>query len=338
MAANSLHEPFKSATAQPPYASTSSYSSAASASVSIRSTYLNYRSQAFSSRPSTQSSQLQGTESIATAQQLNDFPQATSVLLVAVAGLPRSTLKTHIETALREDNGTRSIVILGNEEQQPGIKLLKMDMYALLGRIGREASVDVVLQRHWTSEDVSQRLSWSLAQSDVGGHGHKELAGVICDVAGSGMATEDIVDMDSAAFESAWKRSVGFLHAVAHGVVSSLRNSSIKSYGRPTTPNANGHRFRPFLAVTIPSASDTNPDFYMTAVRSLLDRLGPACSDVPLDVGYADQLLLPEPTVEPVRKAPLLAPINGWNDDDDALSGGESPTKLWAAASEMGYF
>ncbi|OQN96827.1 hypothetical protein B0A48_17387 [Cryoendolithus antarcticus] len=274
----------------------------------------------------------------ATAQHFDEPPRTTSVLLVVVAGLPRSDLTTYIETALRRDNGIRSITILGSEEQQPGLKLLKMNLYALLGRIGRGASVEVVLRRHWTSEDVSQRLSWSIAQSDVGDHGHKELAGVICDVAESVMATEEVLDMDSGAFESAWKRSVGFLHAVAHGVVSSLRNPTVDTYGRPTAPDANGRRFRPFLAVTIPPASDTNPDFYLTAVRSLLDRLGPACSDVPLDVGYADELLIPEPIVEPTTKPPLLAPMDGWNDNDDGLSGGESPTKLWAAASEMGYF
>ncbi|KAK6434785.1 hypothetical protein LTR95_009030 [Oleoguttula sp. CCFEE 5521] len=337
MASNSPNEPINRAIDQLPYVSASSYSLAASASAATRSTYLDYRSQALPSRPSTQSSQLQGSQPVATTQQPNAFPQTTNVLLVVVAGRPRSDLKTYIETALQRDNSIRSIVILGNEEQQAGLKLLKMDMYALLGRIGREASIEVVLRRHWTSEDVCQKLTWSLGHSDDHNTMRKELSGVVCDLGQTGLDAADLLELNSNVFEGAWKDSVGFVHAVAHGVVSAPGSSNIHGHGQPA-PDVYGRRQRPFLAVTMPSTSDAKADFYETAVRSLLDHLEQARSDAPLDIGYADQILIPEPIVEPTSKPPLLAPTDGWNDDDGGLSGGESPTKLWAAASEMGYF
>lgn len=276
---------------------------------------------------------------------------ANDVLLLAIAGQPDSGLKTYVKTVLSKVAGIKDVVILAVRQYEEVLKQLKMDLYGLAGSLQRELGVHLFFQQDWSSEAIRLNVEEALgsgrkitspgavgtAAAKLNGNGvekkseNKTLQAVICDLALASGDQTDLLEQDTSELEAQWRQSVGFVHAVAQCTVPHLR---VSAAGQSAMSDASTKTLqRPFFATTIPSASSfARPSLHETSVRTLLSDLSRTSTRQGVTIGFADQLLIPDPEPAPKLQTSTASEMqsNAWNDGEPAdFSAGESPTKLW---------
>lgn len=237
------------------------------------------------------------------------------ILLVAIADEPHAKTVSYIEMMLKRGAYSK-IVLLGPQWREPELKQLKMNIYAVLGRLSLEAGIQLELQNDWDELGISNVVS-RLQSGDA-------IHGVLCSpmLRSAKFDTElgsdgpSPLELDEQEFESQWKHTVAFLRNVAKATISFSPSSNERS----TLP-------RLFL-VTDPGKISTVDRIYKAACDKLMATID--FRDRGMIVAYADTVLIPEPETEGKNgKLDLDTHEHFYNGDADDFPAGESPTKLW---------
>lgn len=240
--------------------------------------------------------------------------------------------------------------MLATQQYEEVLKQLKMEFYGLAGSLQMELGVHLIFQQDWSGLAVRQSLEEVLgsarkasgtgtvgsAAAKLDGNGaekkavSKALRAVICDLKIAPPDEADVLELETSDLEAQWRLSVGLVHAVAQSTVPHLRVSAVQ---QPAVAEAAQSLRCPFFITTIPSVGKPSRlSLHETSVRALLDNLSQSSSRHGVLMGFADQLLLPDPEPAPAPQTSntIVAPTGGWNDTDTGdFSAGESPTKLW---------
>lgn len=263
--------------------------------------------------------------SASTASSVNIYPTAgTGVLFViAASSLPPSLLQ-YLETILSRQTFA-GIVLAARQEHEAELKQLKMDTYALIGKLRREMSVETRLRESWSPAEMTSLLQEGTRQ----GAG---VQGVLCcpDFAINEVA--DILNFSEHNLQTSWQESVAFVHAASRTLIPHLLTTaqSVKSAanGRPSKEPRG-----PFFLVTTTSNPTSASAVTKAAVDALVQQLVVATESTGLLVGHAESTLIPDPIGKDNFK-PQLEPMitdldyNG-HVQDSTFAAGESPTKLW---------
>ncbi|KAK4555912.1 hypothetical protein LTR86_007132 [Recurvomyces mirabilis] len=266
--------------------------------------------------------------SIASSQPM-DIPRAASVatsearssvavaqqgaLLLFVAGEPHEQTVRYVETMLKHHRYS-SLSIIGSQGYEAAVKQVRVDVYGILGRLGREMSVQTHLQEAWSSAALGAMMQ----QAGL------EIQDVLISLAyGDAKDTgEDILALDQEQLAQSWQRSVGTLHTIAQATIPRLVERSAELEGP----------FRSFLILEKKSRSPAE-SVTKAACRSLLKQLEAQYASRSLDVNYAEKALaLTEESVPTNGHDPVFAQQYR---TDNAFDPTGSPTKLWAMASEF---
>lgn len=255
-----------------------------------------------------------------TTAALRSMTQGT--LLLAVAASPHSSTMFYVESMLRKFS-YRQIVVLAHSGYESALKRLKVDVYALLGRLGQEAKVELDLRSTWTESEIDAATS----QLTTGGDAiYAVLCSPLYDSVGPGAT--DIMALERDELVSQWSSSVGFLHTIA-------------KYALPNFPsNSHEHQQAGLFLVTSPLKRSSIATVHDAACRAFAGLLAEANATKKITIGYADNVLLPEPEPEsqPAKlnggnRLPSLQISKAPRTDDDPPP--ESPTKLWALYNDM---
>ena len=238
----------------------------------------------------------------------------TGVLLLVLAAEVHAETVRFVETALKQ-RAYSSIAIIGNKEHEPPIKQLKMEMYGLVGKLGRDMGV----QTHTRADGSEEALSAVVAQALNGRHG---LQGVLCSLAyddGGERSAGDLLSLEQEELWRSWLGSFGFLHGVAKATLPLLRS-------------ARDHADDPSLFLVIQAAARSPiAAINKAACDTLLRQLGTASTSQGVTIDFAESVLIPEPeSIAPTNGVPKLR-TNGFASEpqESIFSPGESPTKLW---------
>lgn len=258
------------------------------------------------------------------------------VLLVLVASGLHPSILQHLETLLMRQPFA-GIVFAARREQEAELKQLKMDTYALIGKLRREISVETQLRESWSTTDVEEIRS----EATRFGAG---IQGVLCCPEYADEVDDlDIFEVEEGVMEKSWRQSVTFLHAASKVIVPHLLKRVTNING-----TANGKPLKeprgPFFIVANSSTHTSASQIAKAASDALVHQLQAATKPKGLTVGYAENLLIPDPvrkedtkpSLEPViTQASYGAPVPDYD-----FSAGESPTKLysmWAMQEQLNY-
>ncbi|KAK4542805.1 hypothetical protein LTR36_006181 [Oleoguttula mirabilis] len=239
-------------------------------------------------------------------------PRASGVLLLYLAAEVHTKTMHYLQIALRR-RAYASIAIIGCKEQEAATKQLKMEIYGLIGKLGRDMGV----QTHTRSGDGEEELD-AIVREAV--KGQAILQGVLCSLAYAVDETgsADILSLERADLEKTWQTSVGCLHSVAKATV-------------PLLTSASSDLARPSLFLVMETARHSPVSALNKAsCDTLLHQLSAAYASPNLIVDHAEDVLVEEP--EPVHTDGALAlRTDGFSAEpsDSVFTPGESPTKLW---------
>ncbi|KAK5163820.1 uncharacterized protein LTR77_010494 [Saxophila tyrrhenica] len=229
------------------------------------------------------------------------------VLVLAVAREVHPKTMEYLGVMLRKGAYSR-VVVVGCFEWEGQLKQLKMDLYALLGKLGLEVGVQVELRGRWSGEVVGEVVEKALA-------GEQLLHGVLC-CPSFGTGNSDVLQLDEAAFAEEWSGSVNFLRNLARATVPRIKSNA-------TSRAASG-----YFVVTEPAQMSPVSAVCKAACDRIVVML--ADSNLRLTIAYADTVLIPEPEpVETNGKLDLQTDALQYDYYQDDFQGGESPTKLW---------
>lgn len=252
-----------------------------------------------------------GQSGVSATKQAVQAPAVKGLLLLFVAAQPHSKTVNYLEMMIRR-SPISSINIIGNAEQETELKQLKMDIFALLGRLRVEISVQLDLQQSWGESEVSTAVDKAVGADD-------KVHAVLC-VPDYHTNGGDILALEERDLDLYW-RSVSFIHTVAKLAVPKFR---INNHMQRTISG--------LLLVTGPTESFPTSILEKSACDAMIKLLANATNAGGPTVAYADDVLIPELEPEPVKSSSGhgLAIRNG---DADTSIGGytapESPTKLW---------
>ena len=94
------------------------------------------------------------------------------ILLCSIAASPHPSTVSYIESMLRKSTYS-AIVILGNVEQEAALKQVKMNIYALLGKLSLEVGVYMELKEQWNESNISTAIGNATRSGD-------SIYGVLC--------------------------------------------------------------------------------------------------------------------------------------------------------------
>jgi hypothetical protein len=207
------------------------------------------------------------------------------------------------------------IVIIGSAEQEQELKQLKMNIYALLGKMSLEVGVHLELQTTWTGSDISTAVSKAIQESEV-------VNGVLCSPCydGNRSVNSDILSMDEDTLHWPWRYSIGFLHSTAKSLLPRMRPKM--GIGRANVA---------YFLVTEPQETTALTHLYETTCENIVTQLAETSGYQGLTIAYAQDILIPEP--EPLNKngsldlsaqaGPIDSDVGAFDPEDS------SPTKLW---------
>ncbi|KAK5130004.1 hypothetical protein LTR08_002559 [Meristemomyces frigidus] len=288
----------------PSLAPAMSPSSRSSSRHSSRPSFMNYQSSA----PETRTPPVAVPQAVALPA-----PRATGVLVLVLAAEVHAQTMKYVQTALKK-RPYASIAIIGSKEHEPAVKQLKMEMYGLIGKLGREMGV----QTHVRAGPGDEELGAAVQQALGGQH---SLQGVLCSLAYDGGETTagDILSLEPELLQRSWLGSVGFLHGVAKATIPLLTSAR----GAPEQASF-------FLAIETAARSPVAL-LNKAACDALLRQLSTAYTSHDLTIDLAENVLIsePEPTT-PTYGVPKLR-TNAFSSEPEeyVFSPGESPTKLW---------
>lgn len=246
-------------------------------------------------------------------QPITTQPPTTSqgLLLITIAGAPDPSTIASLR-ALVKKHSFSGVVIIGSSEHGVEIKKLKMDVFALIGKLGLELSVQIHLQDTWGESEIVASV-----QEALGSVHH--IGSVMCYPSYNypRTAAKEILNLERSELERSWMDGLGFLHAVAKATIPQLQKQD-------------SERSSVFLLMT--SAANTAAALISkNACEMLIGQLGTAESSSKLVVGSSETLLLPDPELLQADEPPssVLEPAAQLDADTYTFKTGESPTKLW---------
>lgn len=254
-------------------------------------------------------------------------PEIKGTLLLAIAASPHKNVLFYLQSMLKK-SPYGQIVILGNEDRESELKQLKVDIYSLLGRLGREVKVEMDLRSDWEESAIDTVVSKAVA-------GGQAIHGVLCSPeydTRQSSSDIDIMALQQQDLARPFRSSVGFLQSIAKHAIPNFRSTGHE------------HKQPGLFLVTSPVIQCPISTLYSAACRTLLTLLVEANSSRNITIDYAENVLLPEPEPEPEPKSlkanggPKLPVLNITNNtaDDDDYPPPDSPTKLWALYNELG--
>ncbi|KAI7367063.1 hypothetical protein KC354_g3705 [Hortaea werneckii] len=289
-------------TARPPVYAPAAPSSRQSSRQSSRPSFMNYQAPPSAVKPEP--------PVVAQEQTTPEPPQRKTVpkaglLLVITAGRIHGQTKKHLEVMLKKRLYT-GVAVVGLQEHEAAIKQFKMDIWGLIGKLGREMGAQAHLFPDLAEESILRAISAAVEGNDLGA--------VLCNVDYPGSAEKDLTLTERAEMLRSWQSSVGFLHSLT------------------------------FL-LTETGASNPATVLSRAACEALFRELQTRYAEQGMTVEHADRILIPEPEPAPEKPTENgLPPLqtNGFAQqalDDPEFTAGESPTKLWnmwALAQEIG--
>lgn len=232
-------------------------------------------------------------------------------VLLAVAGQPHASTISYVETLLRRQR-VSTIAILGREGSESSIKQLKMDVYALLGKMRLEVDVQMYLKRSWKEDEI-------FAAFDEIVERRNHVNYVICHVEydSSGARPIDLLSLEQDDLEGLWGSNVGFLHAVAK---CSILGMSHRDDGRNTD----------MFLVMGPACRTPASFINKAACDTMVMQLQQSHSSHTLTIGHAEEILIGDSEPEETNPSAtgLLQP-GSYSATTPAFTPSESPTKLW---------
>ncbi|EME83215.1 uncharacterized protein MYCFIDRAFT_196558 [Pseudocercospora fijiensis CIRAD86] len=247
-----------------------------------------------------------------------------ALLVLAVGRLHHATL-SDLEILLGKQNFS-SITIAAGQEHASALKQMKMDIYALIGKLRKETAVFTIINDEWRQSDIEEIIK------GVTRNGHA-IQGVLCSPEFDDSASEcSILNLDDSELESSLKRSLRFLHAISRTTVIHLLSRC-----KPNGASLNGSFHKtpqgPFFLIAGQEASGPAAQVAKAACDNLILQLAKATSTQRLAVGYTDALLIPEPKKEELSVATngrdLRTDAYNTTAEDSIFAPGESPSKLW---------
>ena len=239
------------------------------------------------------------------------FPKG--ILLLAVGGSSHPSTVSYIEMMLKRGS-YKEVMIVGYTGHEEELKRLKIDIYALLGKLGKEIGVTVISQEHWTPVDFANAVTKAVEGGDA-------VHGVLCSPAYE--ETHDVLSADEKDLELSWRSSIGFIHRVAKATTPHFRSDRIAQTGIDPVQAGTSDVF----LVTSPPRKASFA-LNQAACDTLLRMLAETTAAKAISVDYADNILIPEP--EGVDINGEAQPVgNEHLGFDPTFTPGESPTKLW---------
>lgn len=262
---------------------------------------------------------------------------APGALLVLAADTVHSSTINQLEILLSRQSFA-SIVFAAHTAQEAALKQLRMDTYALLGKLQLEISIYTELRESWGQADLEA------AMATVGKSG-AELQGILCcpQFEDADTADADVLALSEEQLAQSWRQSVAFVHNAAKATTERLLSRC-----RPHNAKTNGVFVRapqgPFFLVAGATSHSSASQMTKAACDALIYQLESATKSKGLTVGYAETMLVPEPKIEPPADAgngPFLRPDRySPVDQDVGFTPSESPTKLWnmwALQNDIGF-
>lgn len=229
---------------------------------------------------------------------------------------------SYIESMLKKGSYSE-IVILGHAEQEAALKQLKMNIYALLGKLSLEVGVYMELQREWSETTISAAITKATRSGE-------SVYGVLCcpEFGSDDSTNSDILTFDEEQLMNPWRHSVGFMHNIAKHTLRNLRPDNQKA------PDAAG-----YFLITQPTTQSTTASLFQATCAGMLSLLTQSPTSNGWLVGYAEDNVVREP--EPIKENgySLSAQAGPVADDLGDYPLPESPTKLWnmwALQDELG--
>lgn len=245
--------------------------------------------------------------------------RVAGLLLVVVGGTevyPSTTKYVEIALQKRRFDG---IALVGRAEQAAPLKQLKVDMYSLIGRTGREMSVYMYVKDAFGERDVVEVVE------EVRKGGGGEVQAVLCEVGyGSPETTAgtDLLSAEASTMQEAWETSVGFLHSVARATIPALVSTSPAQVQQP------GSSASSFFSVLESSSLSPISSLHRAACDALLRQLRDGYQSSALAIGHAADILIPR--AEPIQtNGNVTRRGDVYQDEPLEFTPGESPTKLW---------
>lgn len=237
------------------------------------------------------------------------------LLLVISAGQTHPQIKKQLEMMLKKRQYT-GVSVVGLTEHETAIRQLKVDIYGLIGKLGREMSV----QTSFRSGNSEAEIATSVAEA-VEGH---DLGAVLCNLDYLSASGRDITAVGRDELERLWQSSLGFLHSVAKPTLHLL------------TPERTT-KCEPGLTFLVTESLAHSPATLINkaATDALLGQLQAKYAEQGVLVDYADKVLVPEPEPLPEKSNGVMPPpiqTNGFSADayeSPDFTPGESPTRLW---------
>ena len=216
------------------------------------------------------------------------------------------------------------LVIIGNAEHEAELKQLKVNIYALLGKMSLEVGVQLELEKEWSESAVLEAVARGVKAGDI-------VYGALCIPAHDGdrLVDSDILTLDENQLVEPWNFSAGFLHSTAKSLLPKIRSNPQLQRGTAG-----------YFLVTGPKETNPISKLYGAACDSIIGSLAKTHASSGVTIAYAENVLVPEP--EPVKingKLHLSAHTGPIESDIDDLPPAESPTRLWnmwALQDELG--
>ena len=250
-------------------------------------------------------------------------PVVKGLLVIAIAATMHPSTSSYIEMILKRGSYS-GIVMIGRPEQEKELKELKMNIYALLGKLSLEAGVHLALQNEWSSSSISDATAKAFPEIEI-------INGVLCCPSYDANLAKnlDILSVDEDQLQLPWQLSVGFLHSIAKSTLPKMR------------PKTNvGRNNNLYFLVTEPTETTAISNLYETTCENVVTQLAENSSLSGITVAYAHDVLIPEP--EPLKtngSLDLSARAGPMDPDVGDFAPGESPTRLWgmwALQDELG--
>lgn len=257
-------------------------------------------------------------------------------LLVLIAGAFMPAVLSHIEVLLSRQPFS-TIAIAAISSQEVALKQLKMDCYALIGKLRKEMGVETYSHSKWEQSEFDDTVKQVTRN---GG----SIQGVLCCPELADLSEDiDVLELEEKLLHQSWKSSVAFLHSASKATIKPLL-SRCKS----SSNGVNGALARqprgPFFIVANSTTHTSLSQIAKAASDALVLQVEAAATPKGLIVGYAEAMLIPEPQQEEDRYNDQSTPSLRTDDyitngQDSAFAAGESPTKLyamWALQDQLG--
>ncbi|CZT25260.1 uncharacterized protein RCC_10989 [Ramularia collo-cygni] len=255
-------------------------------------------------------------------------------LLLLAAGTLHQSLLSYIELLVTRQPFS-GIILVGSHDEEAALKALKMNCFALIGRLSKEMSVSVYFQDQWTLGDMEATLQ----QITKTGEG---IQGVICcpDTLPEETDSRGVLAMSGGLLQQAITRRVTF-------VESAIQVHKNHLMDRPKANSGNSSRAPrgPFFLVAGPPALSAASQIAKAASDHLLAMFNAALQAFGVTVAYAEDILIPDSVkvgeASDATSGPILQPaeVDATGQDqpqDTDYMVPESPTKLWALWSGAG--